>query len=129
MTAQTQETRSDNFMTGWVVLLIISGLASLNHMMLPLYGDPFALGVIAVGYSLFAILVLAIPFRRGERWAWYASWIQVVGFASLIFSGISAPEMRPVVAAYTIGAIVMAICLLITWPTFFRREAEAKQAG
>ena len=127
MTTKAETNQNDNFLLGWIILLFISGLASLNHLMLPVYGDPLALGVIAVGYSLFAIIVLAIPFRRGECWAWYTSWIQVVGFASLIFSGIPAPEMQPVVAAYTIGAIVMALCLVLTAPVFFRRDAQARK--
>jgi len=113
---------SDTFNIGWIVLLIISALALLNHLMLPLY-DKNNL-VVAIGwvpFSLYATLVLAVPFWRGERWAWYTSWIQVIVFASLIlFKG--DPEMRGVVTAYFIGACVMALCLLVTWPSFFRRE-------
>ena len=67
MSTQTNATDSAAFNIGWMVLLIISALATLNHIMLPLYGDPVALALGWTGYSLYATLVVAIPFRRGEK--------------------------------------------------------------
>ena len=116
----TQTTTSDNavFNTGWIILLAISVLATLNHFMLPLYGDWIGLAIGFTGYSLYATVVLAIPFRRGERWAWYATWIQVIGFAALMLTGES------IAVAYLIAAGVMAISLLITRSAFFRKETS-----
>jgi hypothetical protein len=116
----SQTTTSDNavFDTSWIILLAISVLATLNHFMLPLYGDWIGLAIGFIGYSLYAIVVLAIPFHRGERWAWYSTWIQVIGFAALMLTGES------VAVAYLVPAGVMAISLLITRPAFFRKETQ-----
>ena len=115
MSTQTEATRSMTFKLGWIVLLSFSVLATLNHLMLPAYGDPVVLSIGWTGYSLYAILVLAIPFRRGERWAWYATWILVIGFAAPILI-----SQESYIVAYLIAAGVMALCLLLTRPAFFQ---------
>jgi len=117
MSTQTNATDSAAFNIGWIVLLFSSALATLNHIMLPLYGDPVALAIGWTGYSLYASVVIAIPFRRGERWAWYISWILVIGFAYPILI-----IRESYTVAYLIAAAVMAISLLITWPAFFQKE-------
>jgi hypothetical protein len=114
MTTQTLTTRNNTFTIGWIVLLVIAALATLNHIMLPVYGDPVTFALGWTGYSLYATVVIAIPFRRGERWAWYTSWILVIGFAAPI---LITQEIYPV--AYLLAAGVMAICLLLTRPAFF----------
>ncbi len=115
MSTQTEATRSMTFKLGWIVLLSISVLATLNHLMLPAYGDPVVLSIGWTGYSLYAIVVLAIPFRRGERWAWYSTWILVIGFGLPILI-----NQESYVVAYLIAAGVMAVCLLLTRPAFFQ---------
>lgn len=115
MSTQTNTTHSDTFTIGWIVLLFISALATLNHIMLPAYGDPVFLSIGWTGYSLYAIVVLAIPFRRGERWAWYSTWILVIGFAIPILI-----NQEIYVVAYLIAAGVMAFALLMTRPAFFQ---------
>ena len=117
MSTQTNATDSAAFNIGWIVLLIIPALATLNHIMLPLYGDPVALALGWMGFSLYATVVIAIPFRRGERWAWYISWIPVIGFAYPILI-----TQESYTVAYLIAAGVMALSLLLTRPAFFRKE-------
>ena len=117
MSSQTKVTHSDTFTIGWIVLRFISVLATLNHIMLPAYGDPVVLSIGWTGYSLYAIVVLAIPFRRGERWAWYSTWILVIGFAVPILI-----NQESYVVAYLIAAGVMALVLMLTRPAFFQNE-------
>jgi hypothetical protein len=116
MSTQTEVTHSDTFIIGWIVLMFVAVLATLNHIMLPLYGDNVPLAIGWTGYSLYAILVLAIPFRRGERWAWYSTWILVVGFAIPILI-----IQESYTVAYLTAAGVMAFTLLLTRPAFFRK--------
>lgn len=33
------------------------------------------LGLLGAGFGLLAALVSLIPYRRGERWAWYSLWL------------------------------------------------------
>ena len=117
MSTQTKATDSAAFNIGWVTLLIISVLATLNHIMLPTYGDDVFLAIGWTGYSLYAIAVLAIPFRQGERWAWYTTWILVIGFAAPILI-----SQESYVVAYLIAAGVMALSLFMTQPAFFRKQ-------
>jgi len=65
----------------------------------------------------YATVVLAIPFRRGEKWAWYSTWILVVGFAAPILI-----NQESYAATYLIAAGLMGVCLLLTGPAFFRKE-------
>jgi hypothetical protein len=102
---------------GWIVLVIISALTTLNHIMLPLYGDSVALALGWTGFSLYASVVIGIPFRRGERWAWYISWILVIGFAYPILI-----IQESYTVAYLIASGLMAVSLLLTGPAFFRKE-------
>ena len=120
MSTQTVATHSSTFEVGWIVLLAISVLATLNHIMLPLYGDDTGLAIGWTGYSLYAVLVLAIPFRRGEKWAWYSTWILVIGFATPILI-----NQESYVVAYLIAAGIMAVSLLLTRPAFFQPETWA----
>jgi len=117
MSTQTKVTHSNAFTIGWIVLMSIAVLATLNHIMLPTYGDPVTFAIGWTGYSLYAVVVLAIPFRRGERWAWYSTWILVIGFAAPIFI-----SQESYVVAYLIAAGVMALSLLLTRSTFFQKE-------
>jgi hypothetical protein len=98
-------------------MLIISIFATLNGFMLPVYGDPIVLSIGWTGFSLYASLVLAIPFRRGERWAWYTSWLLVIAFAVPILI-----MQESYTVAYLIAAGVIALCLLLTLPDFFRKR-------
>ena len=118
MSTQTEATRSMTFKLGWTALLVISALATLNHIMLPVYGERVTFAIGWTGYSLYSIVVLAIPFRRGERWAWYSTWILVIGFAVPIL--VSQESYIVYIVAYLIAAGVMALCLLLTRPAFFQ---------
>ncbi|MGH2454738.1 MAG: hypothetical protein ACRDHD_00550 [Candidatus Limnocylindria bacterium] len=37
--------------------------------------DLAILGLLGAGFGLLALVVTLIPYRRGERWAWYAIWL------------------------------------------------------
>jgi len=118
MSTQTVATRSTTFTIGWIVLLIISALSVIWFILLMFTivdEAPFFIGWAA--FSLYTSLVLYIPFWRGEKWAWYSTWIQVIVFASAIFFG--APEIT---MKYLVTAGLMALCLLVTGPAFFQKE-------
>jgi hypothetical protein len=33
------------------------------------------LGIIWAGFGLLAAIISLVPYRRGDRWAWYALWL------------------------------------------------------
>ena len=118
MSTQTNVTRSAAFEFGWIVLLLISALSALwLIIMMFTFVDEALFFMGWVAFSLYTTLVVYIPFRRGEKWAWYSTWIQVILFASTIFFGPSEISMK-----YLVAAGVMAVCLLLTGPVFFRKE-------
>lgn len=104
------------FRISWLALLVMSVLAVVGHTALAfILTDETTLFIGWAAYAAYAALVVLIPYRRGERWAWYATWILVAGFASLIFFD------AQVGLYYVVGAGVMAVCQLVTMGAFFNR--------
>ncbi len=104
------------FKAGWILLLVVSVLMTLNHLVLIFALDEPALFIGWTAFNLYACLVLWFPFRRGERWAWYTSWILVIAFASAIFFDAQ-------IGAFYLGiAVAVAVGLLLTASAFFQRQ-------
>jgi|SRR5579859_359078 len=118
MSTQTVAARSTTFKIGWITLLAISALAAINHIILTfVMKDDATLFIGWAAFNLYSSLVLYVPFRRGEKWAWYASWILVIGFAVTIFFDTQ-------IGLFYLGAgVVMAVGLLLTRPAFFQKES------
>jgi hypothetical protein len=86
-----------------------------------LYGmDLVILGLLGAGFGLLGGVVSAMPYRLGERWAWYASW--------LIPLTIGAVAARMLVDQYAAGyfyaglAAVAVIGLLLPVRPFLGRD-------
>jgi hypothetical protein len=120
MSTQTMAAPSTTFKIGWIALLVISGLAALNHIILTfVVMNEATLFIGWAAFNLYSTLVLYIPFRRGEKWAWYTSWILVLGFAIAIF-------FNTQIGIFYLGApVLMAVALLLTRPAFFRKGSGA----
>jgi uncharacterized membrane protein YuzA (DUF378 family) len=62
---------------GWVCLLVVSiGIFGFG-VIAALFGDSLlyrADGVALTGMGLFGSLLTLVPFRRRERWSWFALW-------------------------------------------------------
>ena len=118
MSTQTNTTESAAFNIGWIVLLILSALTTLWLIILMFTIVDDALFLMSwAAFSLYATLILYIPFRRGEKWAWFSIWIEVILFGSTNFFG--SPEIA---MKYVVAAGLMAFCLLLTGPAFFRKQ-------
>jgi hypothetical protein len=110
-------TRSTTFKMGWIALLVISALAALWHIIAAfLIPNEATLFTGWAAFNLYSTIVLYIPFRRGEKWAWYTTWILVIGFASTIFFS------STIGVWYLTAAGVMALGLLLTRTAFFQKE-------
>ncbi len=73
-----------------------------------------------LGWSLLGTLIAAIPYRKGESWAWYVSWYTPILFAIiatrlLIFGGIVWP-------LFILLLIVSLLGLLLPYRKFFPRK-------
>ena len=101
---------------GWILLLVVSALMTLNHLVLIFALNQPTLFIGWTAFNLYACLVLWIPFRRGERWAWSSTWILVIAFASMIF-------VDTQIGKYYLGAAaILVVGLLLTASTFFPRS-------
>ena len=65
---------------GWICLVVV-GVAILAFGVIaatvPMPGDEPLMqadGVASIGVGLFGVLITLIPYRRRERWAWFALW-------------------------------------------------------
>ena len=110
--------QSRSFKVGWVLLLVSAALMTLNHFVLIFaLGEP-ALFLGWTAFNLYAFLVAAIPFRRLEKWAWYATWILPVGLAAVAFMDPNiAFYYYPIAAACVLG-------LLLTMRGFFEIQRQ-----
>ncbi len=118
MSTQTTATHIAAFEIGWRFLLAIPALFALWHiiLMLTIVGEA-ALFMGWAAFNLLNTIVVYIPFRRGEKWAWYSTWIQVIAFTAPILI-----TRESYVVMYLITAGVMALSLLLTRPAFFQKE-------
>jgi hypothetical protein len=69
---------------GWICLAIVSlGILVFGvvAVLVPMGGDaPLyrANGLASIGLGLFGGLIVVLPYRRAERWAWFALWFYPV---------------------------------------------------
>jgi len=104
------------FKTGWIILLASAALMTLNHLVLMFFLDEPILFLGWTAFNFYALLVSAIPFRRLEKWAWYATWLLPIGLAT---GGFTDPAIA--VFYYAVAAACV-LGLLLTMRDFFAVE-------
>jgi len=104
---------TSRFQIGRIILLVAAGLMTLNHSVLIFALDDPVLFMGYAAFNLYALIVIAIPFRRHEKWAWYATWILPIGLA---IPASTDPKLAPF---YSIVAAACVLGLLLTMRDFF----------
>jgi hypothetical protein len=108
--------KTSRFKFGWIILLISAGLMTLGHLSMIFVLDEPNLFAGFAAFTLYGFLVILIPFRQGERWAWLATWILPVGLAV-------PAATDPNIAVYYFGiAAVCLLGLLLTMRDFFPKR-------
>ncbi len=67
------------------------------------------------GLNLFALLILWIPFRQGEQWAWTALWFYPIMFAWHFFHYAKGTKFSKIQTVYCILSIA---ALILTYTQF-----------
>lgn len=113
------------FRVGWIVLLVAAGLMTLNHLVLIFVLDQPVLFAGYTVFNLYALTVLALPFRRREGWAWSTTWLLPLGLA------IPAVLDAQITAFYLAVSAVCVFGLLLTARAFGaqNRLAPTRMAG
>ena len=108
------------FKTGTIILLVAAALMTLNHVGLMLVLDNRVLFMGYAAFNLYALLVVAIPFRRRETWAWYATWILPIGLAAS-----AALAADPDITLFYYGIAAAGVLgLLLTMRGFFAADRQ-----
>src|SRR6266496_5066250 len=118
MSTLVNVSQNARFKTGRIILLVAATLMTLNHAVLMFVLDNPVLFMGYAAFNLYALVVIAIPFRRCEKWAWYATWILPIGLAA--GAALSAdPNIMPF---YYAVAAACVLGLLLTIRDFFAVE-------
>jgi hypothetical protein len=86
-----------------------------------------ALGSAILFLSILALSITAVPYRRGERWAWYVLWLWPVWNAIIFINFYSAPRQPdfptpPPMLSSPIFFAISAFALLISYRKFFPKK-------
>jgi hypothetical protein len=106
------------FKIGWIILLISAALMTLNHFGLMFFLDNPILFMGWGIFNLYALVVIAIPFRHQERWAWYLTWLLPVGLAA---AGFTDPDIAIYYYAVVAGCV---LGLIFTARNFFAIDRQ-----
>ncbi len=104
------------FRIGWIILLAAAALMTLNHAVLAFVRGQPVLYMGFAAFNLYALVVIAIPFRRCDRWAWYATWILPIGLAAPAFT-----DPNIAIFYYAVAAACV-VGLLLTLRGFFSAD-------
>jgi len=113
MVTKTALAQNARFIAGWIILVVIAALMTLSHFSLIfILNEPTLFAGFAT-FNLYSLVVLLIPFRRVEPWAWWVTWVLPFGLAL-------PAATDPNIALYYFGvAAVCVLGLLMTMPAFF----------
>jgi len=118
---------------GWVILAVsaVFGIVAAVMTTLPplswfthpvivtAYSLMGALGVTWVGFNLFALILTLIPFRKGERWAWFTLWM-------LPLLWLSQFVLAPDLSYYLVLAFISTVGLILPYRRFFSRTEKVE---
>ena len=75
-------------------------------------------------FGIMFLVILAIPFRRGERWAWWVCW--AVFLAALTYTLTFGRHDSTILARSLVAVIGLPILLLIQVPRFYGQRVAAQ---
>jgi hypothetical protein len=120
MITNTALAQNFRFKVGWIILLAIAALMTLSHFSLIFILDEPTLFAGFAAFNFYSFIVLLIPFRRVEPWAWLITWVLPIGLAI-------PAATDPNIAIYYFGvAGVCVLGLLLTMREFFSNGMRVK---
>jgi hypothetical protein len=116
MLANTLLAHNTRFKFGWIALLISATLMTLGHFSLIFILDEPVLFTGFAVFNLYALIVILIPFRRGEKWAWMTTCLLPIGLA------LPAASDPDIAIYYFAVAAVCVLGLVLTMQDFFSKK-------
>ncbi|MEE9217109.1 MAG: hypothetical protein V3U32_06690 [Anaerolineales bacterium] len=71
-----------------------------------------------LGFALFVSVIAYVPYRAGEKWSWYATWI-LPGILAVTAAGMIINGSTAIGGMYGALSIVAALAMLISMRVFF----------
>jgi len=110
------ESHNTRFRIGWIILLVSAALMTLGHLSMIFILDEPNLFTGFAAFNFYSFVVILIPFRRVEKWAWLITWVLPIGLAI-------PAATDPNIAVYYFGVAAMCVFgLLLTMRDFFANE-------
>lgn len=78
-------------------------------------------------FALLFLVILAIPFRQRQRWAWWAAWLPML--ANLGYTLTFGAHDHAILARSLVTDIALPVLLLAFIPVFFSRPGQARQVS
>ena len=104
-----------------IVAAVLTTLPPLSWFIDPLYIASYsimgALAITWIGFNVLALVVILVPYRRGERWAWFTVWM-----LPLMWLGQFA--LAPDLLYYLVLAIITTAGLVLPYRRFFSGSEE-----
>ncbi|MGE5249769.1 MAG: hypothetical protein ACM3QS_06090 [Bacteroidota bacterium] len=88
------ESESILFKAAWILLAITGAAILLFGLIVAVWPGPSnslflrAIGAASIGMGLFGIMITVVPYRRRERWAWFALWYYPVFWSAHLLGGL-----------------------------------------
>jgi len=103
-----------------IVAALMTTLPPISWFWNPVFESAYSImgawGVTWVGFNILALVIILIPYRRYERWAWYTLWMLPLLWLSLfVFS----PDLP-----YLMLALLTAAGLVLPYRRFFSRAKK-----
>ncbi len=118
------KTQSPLFKAAWISLTIIGAAIFLFGLVAALLPGPAdtlyfrAIGVAYIGMGIFGILIAVIPYRHGERWAWFSLWVYPVFWTAHLLGNLPPGQDH----IHQVVFIVLSLAsLLVSLRAFFPR--------
>ena len=123
------ERESVSVRVGWICLVVVSlGILGFGVVaaLVPTASNDLLMradGLASIGVGLFGGLLALIPFRRRERWAWFALWFYPVFWVAHLVGGLPPGKDH----IHQVLFIVLSLAgLLVPAQEFFRRDEAAR---
>lgn len=104
-----------------IVAAMLTTLPPLSWFVDPLYVSAYSImgawGITWVGFNVFAMILTLMPYRKGERWAWFTLWMLPLLWLSLF-------ALAPDLPYYLALAIFTTVGLILPYRTFFSGQEQ-----
>jgi hypothetical protein len=120
------ESETTLFKVAWILLAITGAAILVFGLIVAVWPGPSnalflrAIGVASMGMAIFGIMITLLPYRRRERWAWFALWYYPVFWSAHLLGGLPPGQEH---VHQVVFILISLVGLLLPVNAFFPRGA------